>query len=225
MTEKEKIKRKYFGMVQYEFQNIAGMVKILRSLNNDIFKVNWKYKKPIHKEIKIRNVKKTIKMWSFHGQKTNTEFFSNLKDATNKFNEIQEDLLDKELLIKEEQYEIRLEEEKKLKVSKLVKMENMNLRLINYLHEFIGSKYCFKCGRTRMRLKIDPDTGDVFGHCCTCNEMITLGDILLNEKRIFQMHEEKKKLQDADMMKCPSCKELININAEKCDYCDKKFRR
>lgn len=220
---KEKIKRKYFGLVHYEFQNIAGRVKILRSLNNDIFKVNWAYKKPINKEYKIRNVKKTRKIWSFHGQNTNTKFFSNLEDAKNKFNEIYEDLLDKELLIKEKQYEMRLEEEKKLKVSRLIKMENMNLRLINYLHKFMGDRYCIKCGRSKMRLKIDPDTGNVFGHCCTCNEMITLGDLLLNEKRIFQKSEEKRKLHEAGMRKCPACKEIIDIKAKKCDYCNKIF--
>ena len=132
--------------------------------------------------------------------------------------------MNREKLIKQKQYEEKLEEEKKLKISRMVEIENLNLSVISALKDYITTRLCIKCHRDKLIFKINSKTGEVYGECLTCGTKNTLSDLLLLEKKLIENYEARRKLKEANMIKCPYCAELIDKKSEKCNKCGAKIK-
>ena len=195
------------------YSNLVGSVDLFTYFEGEHYKVEWNFKEKLKYNGKIRE------RWRYDQRTKEKETFSDLKLAISKFTEIFRILRDKEDKVKQERYEERLREDEEQKVSRIVELKDMNLRVLNSIKDFIESRCCLNCGRDKIVLKIDEDTGEFYGICLTCNYKNTLPNLLLKEKELLTAMEERRKLKEAGMKKCPFCKELIEIDAIKCNKC------
>lgn len=204
------------------YSNLVGSVDLITYFEGKHYKVEWNFKEKFKEQSKYDG--KIREIWRYDPINKEKETFSNLKLAVSKFTEIFRILRDKAEQIEQKRCEERLREDEEQKVSRIIELKDMNLRVLNAIRDYIESILCLNCRRPNVRYKIDEDTGEFYGICLTCNYKNTLPNLLLKEKELRTAMEARIRLKEAGMKKCPFCGEIIEIDTIKCNKCSSELK-
>ena len=129
------------------YNNLVGSVDLFTYIKKGQYKVEWCYKEKI--KVKSKNNGKIRELWRFDEKTREIELFSDPKKAVSKFKEIFEILMNKEEKIKRYLYEKRLQKDKEQKLSRMVELKDMNLRVLKCIKDFMQSSCCLNCAEIK----------------------------------------------------------------------------